>query len=140
MLVKEFDLHGNYVGNHCFMRDITDRKVSEEALRDSEGRLQAILDNSSAVIYVKDLQGQYLLINRKFETLFHLTRASVKGKTDFDIFPHEIAKAFRENDQKVLERGEPTEWEEVAPHEDGLHTYISNKFLLRNADGKPYAL
>jgi len=140
LLVKEFDLHGNYVGNHCFMRDITDRKVSEEALRDSEGRLQAILDNSSAVIYVKDLQGQYLLINRKFETLFHLTRASVKGKTDFDIFPHEIAKAFRENDQKVLESGEPSEWEEVAPHEDGLHTYISNKFLLQHADGTPYAL
>jgi len=99
LLVKEFDLQGNHVGHLCFMRDITDRKYSEEALRESEGRLQAILDNSSTVIYVKDLQGKYLLINRKFETLFNLTRASVKDKTDFDIFPHEIAKAFRENDQ-----------------------------------------
>jgi PAS domain S-box-containing protein len=133
-------LHGNHVGHLCFMRDITDRKYSEEALRESEGRLQAILDNSPTVIYVKDLQGKYLLINRKFETLFNLTRASVKDKTDFDIFPHEIAKAFRENDQKVLERGEPSEWEEVAPHEDGLHTYISNKFLLQHAVGTPNAL
>jgi PAS domain S-box-containing protein len=140
LLVKEFDLHGNQVGHHCFMRDITDRKFSEDALRESEARLQAILDNSSAVIYVKDLQGKYLHINRKYETLFNLSRASVKDKTDFDIFPHEIAKAFRENDQKVLESGEPCEWEEVAPHENGLHTYISNKFLLQHADGTPYAV
>ena len=140
LLIKEFDLHGNHVGHHCFMRDITERKFSEEALRESEGRLQAILDNSSAVIYVKDLQGNYLLINRKFERLFTLTRESIRGKTDFDIFPHEIANAFRENDQMVLERGEPLEWEEVAPHDDGLHTYISNKFLLRHGDGTPYAL
>lgn len=140
LLVKEFDLHGNQVGHHCFMRDITDRKNSEDALRESEGRLQAILDNSSAVIYVKDLQGKYQLINRKFEALFNMTRADVRDKTDFDIFPLEIAKAFRENDQKVIERGVPLEWEEIAPHEDGLHTYISNKFLLQQADGTPYAL
>ena len=140
LLIKEFDLHGNHVGHHCFMRDITERKISEDALRESEGRLQAILDNSSAVIYVKDLQGNYLLINRKYENLFKLARESIRGKTDFDIFPHEIAKAFRDNDEIVLQRGEPLEWEEVAPHEDGLHTYISNKFLLRHDDGTPYAL
>ena len=140
MLVKELDQQGNHVGHHCFMRDITDRKFSEEALRESEGRLQAILDNSSAVIYVKDLDGKYLLVNRKFETLFNLTRESVKGKTDLDIFPYETAKAFRENDQKVIQFKKPLEREEVVPHPDGLHTYISNKFLLRHADGTPYAI
>ncbi|UCE62661.1 MAG: PAS domain S-box protein [Nitrospirota bacterium] len=140
LLIKEFDLHGTHTGHRCFMGDVTERKFSEEALRESEGRLQSILDNSSAVIYVKDLQGKYLLINRKYETLFNLTRDSVKGKTDFDIFPYKIAKTFTENDQKVIDHGEPLEREEVAPHEDGLHTYISNKFLLRHANGTPYAL
>ena len=140
MLVKAFNHQGQHIGHHCFMRDITDRKYSEEALRESEGRLQSILDNSSTVIYVKDLEGKYLLINRKYETIFNLTRESVKGKTDFDIFPHDIAKAFSENDHKVIQLREPMEREEVAPHQDGLHTYNSNKFLLQHADGTPYAL
>ncbi len=140
MMVKQSDLSGSHIGHHCFMRDITERKASEDALRTSEEQLQSILDNSSAVIYVKDLQGRYLLINRTYETLFHLERGAVKGKTDFDIFPFDIAKAFSENDQKVIELGNPMEREEIAPHEDGLHTYISNKFPLRKADGSAYAI
>ena len=140
LLVKKTDQDGKAIGHHCFMRDITERRSSEDALKESEGRLQAILDNSSAVIYVKDLQGKYVLINRAFETLFHVRRDAVTNKTDFDLFPNDIAKAFTENDKQVLESQKPMAWEEVAPHEDGLHTYISNKFPLRNAHGEPYAL
>ena len=140
LMVKKTDQDGEAIGHHCFMRDITERRSSDDALKESEGRLQAILDNSSAVIYVKDLQGKYLLINRKFETLFNVNRENLKDKTDFDLFPFDIAKSFTENDKKVLELGSPMAWEEVAPHEDGLHTYLSNKFPLRNANGDPYAM
>jgi len=90
-------------------------------------------------IAVKDLQGRYLLINQQYESLFDLDREAVKGKTDHDIFPQEIADAFRRNDQLVLEAGTPLQSEEVAPHADGLHYYVSNKFPLRNADGAIYA-
>src|SRR3989441_5277294 len=38
-------------------------------------------------IYVKDTQGRYILVNRRFEDLFHVTRAQVEGKTDYDLFP-----------------------------------------------------
>ncbi len=140
LMVKKVDENGKLIGHHCFMRDISDRKLGEEALRESEGRLQGILDNSSAVMYVKDLQGHYLLINREYERIFNLDREKVNGKTDFDLFPYKIAKAFTENDQKVLDHGDSLEWEEVAPQKDGLHTYISNKFPLRNSQGTPYAI
>ncbi len=120
--------------------DITEQKLTDTALRESKERLKAILDNSSACIYLKDLEGRYLFINRTFERLFSLDRFTVMGKTDLDIFPTEIAEAFRENDRMALESPQAFEKEELAPHPDGLHTYISNKFPLLTTDGVPYAL
>jgi PAS domain S-box-containing protein len=117
-----------------------ERKRAEEALRQSETRLRAILDNTTAVIYVKDLQGRYLLVNRRFEALFHRTREEIQGKTDHEIFPRETADAFRANDRAVLAAMQPLQWEEVAPHDDGPHTYISVKFPLLGAAGAPYAI
>jgi PAS domain S-box-containing protein len=120
--------------------DITERKQAEEALRDSETRLQAVLDNATAVIYVKDLQSRYILINHRYETLFHLNREEVRGKTDHDLFPKEIADVFRANDESVIASGTALEWEEVAPQEDGLHIYLSVKFPLCDSRGIPYAV
>ena len=62
------------------------------------------------------------------------------GKSDFDLFPKELAEAFRANDLKVFEAGAALEWEEIAPHDDGPHTYLSVKFPLLDSAGKPYAL
>ncbi len=120
--------------------DISDRKQMEEALRENEQRLQSILDNSTAVIYMKDLQGRYMLMNRSYEVLFHLDRNEIKGKTDHDIFPKEIADAFQTNDREVIAAGVALEKEEVAPREDGLHTYLSVKFPLFDAGGTIYAV
>jgi PAS domain S-box-containing protein len=120
--------------------DISDRKQIEEALQASEQRLQSLLDNSTAVIYVKDTRGRYMLINHCYETLFHVDRNEVKGKTDHDIFPQEIADAFQANDHEVLATGIAVEKEEIAPREDGLHTYLSIKFPLWDAAGAIYAV
>ena len=108
-----------------------------EHYRLSEARWQAVLDNTTAVIYIKDTQGRYLLINREFEGLFHVTQAQVIGKTDYDLFPVSMADAFRKNDQKVLETRTPLEFEEVAPRDGQCRTYISIKFPLCDPAGKP---
>ena len=68
----------------------TQSKLAEMACIASEQRLQAILDNSPAVIFLKDLQGRHLLVNRRFEELFHITREKALGRTDHDLFPAEI--------------------------------------------------
>jgi formate hydrogenlyase transcriptional activator len=113
---------------------------AEEALRASEQQLQSILDNSTAVVYVKDTAGRFLRVNRQFETLFKASRADLVGKTDHDLFPKHLADKFRSNDLAVLEAGGVLEFEEVAPHDDGLHTYISIKFPLCDSSGTPYAV
>lgn len=116
------------------------RKLMEEALREGEERLQAILDNSTALIYVKDTEGKYILINAWFGILFEIGREEIKGKTDYDLLPAETAEVFRAHDQAVLKARTPLDWEEVVPHFDGLHTYLSIKFPLYNRAGEPYAV
>ncbi|AGA28853.1 PAS domain S-box protein [Singulisphaera acidiphila] len=124
----------------CASRDVSARKEAEEALRESQEQLQAILDNSTAVIYVKDSEGRYILVNQWYETLFKLPRDWIIGKTDHEIFPREQADVVRANDREVLCKGKPIAFEEVIPHDEGLHTYISNKFPLRTSSGSPWAV
>ena len=120
--------------------DITERKRAEEAVRQSEKHLKEIMDNSPAVIYLKNAQGRYILINRRYEELFHVTNEQIAGMTDFEIFPKDKAAGFWQHDLQVLRAAQPMEFEEVAPHDDGVHTYISIKFPLFDAAGQPYAV
>ncbi len=114
------------------------RSTYEIVLR-REQQLQAILDNSAAVIYLKDRAGKYILVNRKFEELFGV-RGSVIGKSDRDLFPAYMADAFRANDRRVLKEDRSLETEEVAPGDGGDHTYISVKFPLHDSSGKAYGV
>ncbi len=121
-------------------QEILERQNTQKALRKSEALLQAILDNSTAMIYIKDVDGKYLLTNRHFDNLFHMAKEQITGKTDGDIFPEDSWATFRENDLKVLEACAPLSIEEVIPQDDGLHTYLSLKFPLCNSKGIAYAV
>ena len=121
-------------------RDLAERARVQHALENSETRLQQILNNTTAVVFVKDTEGRFLFVNRQFERLFHCRQAEVAGKTDGEILPADIAQAFRANDLLVLRRNMPMEFEETAPLDDGLHTYISIKFPLHDANGVAYGV
>src|SRR5208282_3650938 len=112
----------------------------EEALRDSEQRLQDVVDHTTAVIFVKDLELRYILINREYERRHLVPRDQIRGKTDFDIHPHDVAEAVRANDRQVIEGGAPIQFEEAVPSAEGERYYIVSKFLLRDRTGKPYAV
>src|SRR5258705_4074719 len=120
--------------------DMIERKRAEGALRESQARLQAVLDYSPAMIFLKDLDGRYLLSNRQFEKIARVPCESVVGKTDRELFPPELAAAYQANDRVVLDADAPLDFEEVSLQPDGFHTSIVFKFPLRNAVGKTYAL
>jgi PAS domain S-box-containing protein len=103
-------------------------------------QLQALIDNTNAVIYMRDLDGRYMVVNQEYERLFHLRREEIVGLTDHDLFPAEIADEFRANDLRAASGGGPVHVEEVAPGADGPHTYITVKFPLLDSAGKPYAV
>jgi len=127
-------------GGVAVFSDVTELRERADALRESHLRLQAFINNATAVISMKDLGGRFLLVNRRFEELFHVDGAQIIGKTDYDVFPTEIADAIRAHDEETLRAGEPRQWEEMRPHDDGPHTYLSVKFGLRDADGAVYAI
>jgi len=131
---------GRVVEILCSTRDISRRKQSEQELRESRELLQAVLDNSPAIVYIKDADGRVILVNRRVESLFKVPRRRMIGRTDAEMFPPEVAEVVRANDRRVLEARGPMEFEETFPLEDGPHTYVSAKFPLFDREGEPYAV
>jgi len=111
-----------------------------EALRKSEQQLQDILDNTTAVVFVKDLELRYILVNREYELRHQVPRDQIRGKTDFDLHPHDVAEMVRANDRHVIEADTPIQFEEAVPMAGGERRYVVVKFLLRDRTGKPYAV
>lgn len=134
------DASGKPVGQIGITVDLTERRKVEEQLRLRESQLSGILDHTPAVIYLKDPEGRHLLTNRRYQILFQIGGDSVIGKKDHEIFPDEIASQFFESDARVWREQIPLDFEEVAPHPDGLHTYRSVKFPVRDETGKMIAL
>ncbi len=122
-----------------FVRDISERTQTQRALRESEAVLQAVLDNTQAIIYLKDAEGQHILVNRRFEELFNFSHGQVIGKTAHDLFPKETADVLEANDRKVFASKSRVEFEESVPQKDGIHRYLSLKFPLFDDAGEVYA-
>ncbi|MCF6157980.1 MAG: response regulator [wastewater metagenome] len=116
------------------------RKQVEESLHENEKRLQSFLDNAPALVYIKDILGRYIFVNKQFERMLHKKKEEIQGKTDYDLFPREIADSFSINDRKVLESKTAAEFDEVLLHNDEPHTYLSVKFPLFDSTGAMYAI
>ncbi|MCG6970314.1 MAG: PAS domain S-box protein [Gammaproteobacteria bacterium] len=102
----------------------------EDALKESKDFVQAILDNSPTVIYAKDMAGRYLLANKQFTRLLDANVEQILGKTDFDLFPHNVAKQFHDSDQNVLATRSMKKYEQLIPNGNDLKIYITTKFCL----------
>jgi PAS domain S-box-containing protein len=118
--------------------DITARREAESAQRESESRLSAFLDNSTALISLKDPFGRYQFANRALGEVLGV-EGRVAGTDDFDHWP-DAAPMLRARDQQVLVSREPMQFEEVIELADGRHTFLSVKFPLLDDDGMPVAV
>jgi PAS domain S-box-containing protein len=120
-------------------RENRDRRKAEEALRASEQRLQDIIDHTPALVTVKDLDLRYLLVNREHERV-HAHRGQIRGKTDYDFLPRDLAEIIRANDRLAIETGKPIQFELTIPTAHAERHYVVVKFPLRDAAGKLYAV
>src|SRR5215211_3261779 len=116
---------------------MTDRKRAENAVHDSEARLQSILDHAPVAIYIKDAGGRCLLANRRLGDILGRPRDQIIGKYDHELYPKEVADLIRANDERVLAENKAVHVEEVLDLPDGPHTFLSIKFPLPNAQGDP---
>jgi PAS domain S-box-containing protein len=98
--------------------------------------LETILENSAAVIYAKRKDGRYTYINREWEVVCDIRREQVLGRTDFDLFPTEIAEQFRSNDLAVIAAGKMIEYEERVGTPWGEQLFLSKKVPLISPKGE----
>jgi PAS domain S-box-containing protein len=129
-------------GFQCMVKDITEKKQVEQELDQSEKmrteneyRLNAILDNSTALIYIKDLEGRYVMVNKRFKTFFGLSDEMVIGQTDYDFNEKKLADYFKHTDERVIQTLRPLETEELIDTPWGKRNLLLQKFPLLTKDG-----
>jgi PAS domain S-box-containing protein len=106
---------------------------------DVQAPLQQVVDHTSAAVFVKDLDGRYVFVNREFERLKGVPVAAIVGRRDEEIFPATAAD-FRRNDQRVLDELRALDFEERIETPQGRRTYLSHKFPLVDGAGRAFAV
>ncbi len=151
--IGERDEHGEIYRTLAVSIDVTERNRALEALRIAKEELASyskdlerqvsirtreitnILKYTPDVVYVKDREGRYVLVNSRFEELFGVSSEAIRGKTDYEIVSREVADEFRENDLKVLQEGKSMQVEERVLHNSEVRTYLSVKFPVYDKAG-----
>jgi PAS domain S-box-containing protein len=126
----------------CQLVDITERRRAEAEQLASEERLQAVIDNSPALIFVKDLEQRYLLVNRQWEETFGIPADQAIGKRSDEVLPANRIPGRESMDRHVIETGVPEEAMATIPGETPEDTryVLLLKFALRDAEGQIYAV
>ncbi len=122
------------------IKDEEIRETADNLLQENRTLLNDIINNSSSLIYVKNLLGRYTLVNQPMEEILGLEAHRIIGKHDFELFPFEYAEAMQQNDKDVLKKGETVQVEELIPSGDGVKTFLSNKFPIQDANGQTVSL
>jgi PAS domain S-box-containing protein len=129
------DAGGEIIGVGAAAKEITERKLAEAKLRESEERFQQFMRNCPTGAYIKDADGRYLWVNAFVERLFDRPLRDWVGKTDEDLFPSDEAARVRANDRAVLDAQARTTFVETFPSSEGRETWLSYKFPIQDPRG-----
>ncbi len=151
--IADRDAAGSIKRSLAVSIDVTQRIRAEEALKKAKEELSLyskdlerlvrkqteeitnILTYTPAVVYIKDKAGRYTLVNTRYEELFDVRNAEIRGKTDYDILPESVADQFRASDSQVLAESRSLQVEEHIQQSDENHTYLAVKFPIYDESG-----
>ena len=132
---------GEIAGLVGISEDVTGQIRAEEALRASEALFRSIVDHTPSLITLKDLDGRYKMVNRKFEELHGISPEAAMGRTIEELFPPETSAIPMAQEKKMLATGEPVEKEITFSTPDGTQVILANtKFPVRNSQGEIVAI
>jgi len=121
-------------------REAAEHQRAVADMRESQRRLQGVLDHALAAIYLRDTEGRYRVVNRYWEELMGRRAEVVVGKRLEEVMPPEALQALQAHDRRVLESGTAIQFEETIPLADGARTYVSVKFPQFDHDGRPVGI
>ncbi len=111
----------------------------EQALRSSEARFQAFMDNSPAVAFIKDEAGRYVYLNEPFARRFGVSQGDWLGKTVHEVLPADIAEMLRAETEETLSGGKPRQMLETVPTPDDPDCqWLSLRFPFRDSSGQQF--
>ena len=126
------DDQGHVLGVIGISRDITESKRTAESLRQTQEFLSRLLDHAPALIFVTTGDGHARLVNRAWEETFGLQREDVIGRSLEQVCPPDLARRFRDQNQRVIETSAPITLEEEVEVRDGRRDLFTIKFPLRD--------
>ncbi|MGI0491128.1 PAS domain S-box protein [Alkalinema pantanalense CENA528] len=134
--VREFDESGNLLGYVGTLTDITDRKIIEQELILKQNHLAALLNNIPHIAWIKDEQSRFIAVNQPFAEACGLAAEELVGQTDYDIWPDDLAQAYRQDDFQVLRSGQRKVVEERVALANGTLGWLeTTKTPFRNNQG-----
>jgi PAS domain S-box-containing protein len=116
--------------------DVTERKKADAELKRTGDLLRALADGTSDAVFVKDLQGRYLLFNPAAANFVGKTVEEVLGRDDRALFDSEDARRVMANDRRVVESAKAVTTEEVLTAAGVTRTFLATKTPYRDAEGK----
>ena len=138
----ELDAEGRVVGYIAAVINVTEHKRVKRALLEAESRLSAIVDHSPVTIFLKDREGRYPLVNRRFEEMARIegVEGPFLGKTDAELLPPDLAERFRRDDLEILESKQAKVYEEGDEVGRTGPIALTTKFPLLDESGDAYAV
>jgi rsbT co-antagonist protein RsbR len=124
------------------VEDAADRDRAHELLRANHELLRMVLDNALSLVFIKDLERRYIFVNKAMASAFQRQPQDFIGKTDEELglAPPAVVEQWNEKNREVFRGGQPVQFEEVAElGGEALH-FLTVKFPIHDAGGKPVAL
>lgn len=120
------------------VQDITSTKKAEVEISNSNKLLRTIIDNIPDAIYMKDNHFRKMIANKGDAFNCGVQDvAEIIGKTDYELFPRDVAEIYTDDDKKVIEKGETIiNREEVLPSPDRNRLILTSKFPMRNEENQ----
>ncbi|UYQ92678.1 PAS domain S-box protein [Chitinophaga horti] len=134
-------------GFQCIVKDIDEKKRIQDELRQSQQEqnriqllLQSILDNTTTIVFIKDLDGRYLLINKQFEEKYHVTADALIGRNNNELPPPFDVLRDTATDLDVLRMEAPVKLEHNIVYAGKKYYYTTTKFPLRDHEDRVFGV
>ncbi len=135
------DSKGSLLFYEGTVEDITQRRLAEENVRNSEALYHSLVETIPQNILRKDLEGRFTFVNQRFCNTVGRTEAEIIGKTDFDLFPPDLAAKYQKDDREIMESRKMFEAVEENRPPGGEPIYVQVvKTPLYDAEGRVIGL